>query len=148
MQLITRNFGLIEIDDNDIIDFPEGIPGFESVKKFTILGKVEEETPFHWLQGVDNTDVVFVVIDPRLIKPDYVADVDFSEVEVLGIEDSEKVLMYSIVVVPDDLKKMSANLKAPIIINVDNNKGKQVVMDKGDYPIKYYFMEEIQRIGG
>jgi flagellar assembly factor FliW len=147
MRLNTKHFGLIEIDENNIIDFPEGVPGFENVKKFVLLSNVEEDSPFQWLQAVDNTDLAFVVIDPRLLRADYIVDVDDAEVEILDIKDTEKVLIYSIVVVPEDLSKMRANLKAPVLINTENNTGKQIVMEKGNYPIKYYFMEELQKIG-
>jgi flagellar assembly factor FliW len=148
MNLDTKNFGLIEIDDEKILDFPEGIPGFEDVKKFVLLGKLDGGLPFQWLQGVNNTDLAFVVIDPRLIKPDYIVDADDSEVEVLGVRDVNNVLVLSIVVVPEDIAGMTANLKAPVLINTENNKGKQVVNNNYEYPVKYYIIEELRRIGG
>ena len=148
MQIDTRHFGLIEINEETILDFPEGIPGFEDVNQFVLLGQEEDDSPFLWLQGVDNTDLAFAVIDPRVIKLDYVVDVEDAEVEILGIRDTEKVLMYAIVVVPEDISQMTANLKAPILINADNNKGKQVVMVHEDYPIKYRIFEERQKLGG
>lgn len=144
MELTTKHFGAIEVDEKAILHFDEGIPGFETVKKFVLLGQASEDSPFQWLQGVDNTDLAFVVIDPRLVKPDYLVDVDDSEVEILEIKDASKVLVYSIVVIPEDITKMTANLKAPLLINADNNRGKQVVLDKGDYPIKYYILQELK----
>jgi len=148
VQLKTRHFGTIEVDEKDIIDFPEGILGFEYIKRFVILGKNEEGNPFHWLQGVDDPDIALVIIDPRTFKPDYVVEVPDEEVEILEIKDPEKVLVFSVVVVPEDLSKMTANLSAPILINIENSKGKQVVMDNEEYPIKYYFMEELRKVGG
>lgn len=148
MQLNTKHFGLINIDENGILDFPEGIPGFESTKRFVLLGKDEKESPFQWLQGVDNSDLALVVIDPKLFKPDYLVDVDDDQVEILNIKDANSVLVLSIVVVPEDISKMTANLKAPILINTENRKGKQVVVDKGDYQIRHYIMEELRKIGG
>ncbi|WHH61516.1 flagellar assembly protein FliW [Petroclostridium sp. X23] len=148
MKLHTKYFGTIEIDEKNIIDFPEGIPGFEQIKKFIVIHSEDETLPFSWLQGVDMPELAFVIIDPRLITPNYVIDIDDSEIEVLEIKDTAKVNIYSIVVVPEELAKMTANLKAPVLINADNNKGKQVVMEKGDYPIKYYFMEQFQQKAG
>jgi flagellar assembly factor FliW len=146
MELNTKHFGFIEIDEKNIIDFPEGIPGFENVKKFVLLSN--EDSPFQWLQGVDNPHLAFVVIDPRLCKEDYVVDVEDAEVEILDIRDSSKVLVYSIVVVPEDISKMTANLKAPVLINTENNKGKQVILNNEDYPIKYYILQQLQKTGG
>jgi len=148
VQLNTKHFGVVEVNEKDIIDFPEGIPGFEYIKRFVILGKNEDGNPFHWLQGVDDPDIALVIIDPRTFKPDYVVDVPDEEVEILDIKDTEKVLVFSVVVVQEDLSKMTANLSAHILINIENSRGKQVIMDNEDYPIKYYFMEELRKVGG
>lgn len=148
MKLETRHFGTIEIDEKKILDFPEGLPGFENVKKFILLGKLEEESPFQWLQSVDSPELAFVVIDPRLIKPDYIVDVDDNEAEILEVKDTNNVLVYSIVVVPEDITAMTANLKAPVLINTENNKGKQMINRNDEYPLKYYIIEELKRMGG
>ncbi|MDK2800252.1 MAG: flagellar assembly factor FliW [Clostridiales bacterium] len=148
MQLNTRHFGLIEIDENKIIDFPEGIPGFQDIKKFVILSSDDKGSPFQWLQAVDNPDLAFVVIDPRFFRPEYVVDVNDAEIEILNIQDPTNVLIYAIVVVPEDISKMTANLKAPVLINTENNRGKQIVMDKDDYKVKHYIMEELKKSGG
>ncbi|MGE4284122.1 MAG: flagellar assembly protein FliW [Clostridia bacterium] len=145
MQLNTRHFGLIEINEEDIIDFPEGLPGFEDVKKFIIINSYDENSPFQWLQSIDNPELAFVIIDPRLIKNEYIVDVDTAEVEILNITDVNKVLIYSIIVVPEDITKMTANLKAPVIINTENNKGKQVVMENNEYTLRYCFLEGLRR---
>lgn len=148
MELNTRHFGLIEINDDSIIDFPEGVLGFEDVKRFVLLGKPEADMPFQWLQGVDDTNLAFVVIDPRLLRTDYAVDIPDEEVEVLDIKDVNNVMIYSIVVVPEDISKMTANFKAPVLINAENKKGKQVVMASDDYSVRHYIMEELQRMGG
>ncbi len=148
MVLKTRHFGTIEVDEKDFIDFPEGVPGFENVKKFVLLGKIEEDSPFQWIQGIDNPELAFAVIDPRLFKPDYAFDVDDRDVEMLDIKDVNTILVFSIVVVPEDMKKISANLKAPVLINASNNKGKQVVLANSEYQIRHYILDELQKIGG
>ncbi len=148
MLLNTRHFGQMEIEEKGIIEFPEGIPGFENAKKFALLASTEEGSPFQWLQGVDNTELAFVVIDPKVFKPDYSVDVDDDEVEVLKIKDVEKVIVLTIIVVPEDITKMTANLKAPVLINTENNRGKQVILDKGDYELKHYVLQELRQKGG
>jgi len=148
MLLHTKHFGQLEIDEEGIVDFPEGLPGFEYVKRFILLGKNDEDSPFQWLQGVDNPDVAFVVIDPIILKKDYVVDVPDEEVEFLNITDSDKVMIFCIVVVPEDISKMTANLKAPVLINPENKKGKQIVTDNKEYNIKHYILEELRQKGG
>lgn len=148
MQLVTKHFGEIEVEESGIITFPEGIPGFEKNKKFVLLGKANSELPFQWLQNIENTELAFVVINPLIFKPDYDIDVDDSEVKILDIKDVKNILLYSIVVVPENISQITANLKAPILINTENNKAKQVIIDKADYSTKHYIMEEVKKSGG
>ena len=138
MQLNTKHFGVIEIDEKEILYFPSGIPGFENVKKFTLLGRQENEAPFFWLQGVDDPALAFVVTDPFAINDDYFVDADDDEIKIIEAKDPERILTLAIVTIPEDITKISVNLKAPILINMDNNKGMQVIMKNETFPVKYY----------
>lgn len=148
MLLNTKHFGQIEIDEKGIIDFPEGLPGFEDVKKFVLLSNTGDNYMFQWLQSVDKPDLAFVVIDPKYIREDYEVEVPDEEVEELKLDEDSDTTILSIVVVPEDISQMTANLKAPIIINNTNKKGKQVVLDCKDYNIKHYIMQELNQRGG
>lgn len=148
MLLNTKHFGQLEVDEKGIIDFPEGLPGFEDAKRFVLIANGGEDSIFQWLQSIDNMDLAFVVIDPKIIKDDYIVDVPEEEVEELQIDESSETIVLCIVVVPEDLAKMTANLKAPVIINNTSKKGKQVVLDNNDYEIKHYIMQELRQRGG
>lgn len=148
MELVTRHFGVIDIDGKNIIEFPEGIPGFDNLHRFVLLSHQKDNSPFRWLQCIDDGGLAFVVIDPRAVFPSYSVDIDAAEVEVLKIGDTDKVVMLSIVVVPEDISKMTANFKAPILINAENNIGKQVVIESGDYAVRHYIFDELRRMGG
>lgn len=140
MQLQTRHFGEITVNENDIILFPLGLPGFENVKKYTLLGRQETDAQFFWLQSIDEPNLTFVVTDPFSINPDYFVDVDDLETEELQIKDADDVLTLAIVTVPENVKKASVNLKAPVLINLQNNRGKQIIMKNETFPVKYYIM--------
>jgi flagellar assembly factor FliW len=150
MFLKTRIFGEIEINENAIVSFFEGMPGFEEVKKYIILGTGDEKSPFKWLQSVDKPEVVFAVVDPFLFKKGYDINLNHDVVKKLQIENENDVLVYAIVVVPEDISKISANLKAPVIINVKNSKGMQVVLDTDSYSVRHYIIEELlaQEVAG
>ncbi|MDK2903475.1 MAG: flagellar assembly factor FliW [Clostridiales bacterium] len=137
MILNTKHFGDIEIDQNGIIIFEEGLPGFEQAKRFVLLYDGQPDSPFCWLQSVDQPDLAFAMINPEVIMPDYTVEIDDDIVERLGIESPSDVIYYAIVVIPDDIAEMTANMKAPVIINVREKKGMQVVMDNSDYDIRY-----------
>lgn len=141
MKLETAHFGVIEIDDTDFIDFPEGIPGFENSRKFALIGHNSNESPFFWLQSIDEPSTCFVVTDPFMIYDGYGVDIDSDDEALLEITDVNSVMMLAIVVIPDDMKDARVNLKAPILINVDKKLGKQVIQKNDNLPIRYYLYQ-------
>ena len=144
MILQTKHFDAIEINEEDVISFPKGIPGFEDQKRFAILAKVDDENPFKWLQSVDNGDVAFVVLDPRTFKNRYDLKIDDNTSNDLEIENLEDVLVYTIVTIPDEISKMTANLKAPLVINAKKNKGCQLILDSNNYSFRHSVLEELE----
>lgn len=147
MKINTKNFGEIEIDEKDIINFPTGILAFEDQNEFTIIENKDKENPFHYLQSLRRSDLAFVIIDPFLFKKDYDINIPDSVVENLKINIPEDVKLYTIVTVPKDLKKMTANLSGPIVINTKNNMGKQIVLDDNRYSTKHnIFTKESEAI--
>jgi flagellar assembly factor FliW len=144
MKIDTRNFGKIEIEEEKVISFPDGIPGFQDEKRFVIINNPDEENPFQWLQSVDNPNLAFVIINPFFIKPNYDIKLSPSTVEKLRIEDEKHVLVYTIVVVPEDIKKMTVNLAGPIVINGKERIGKQIILDNSEYTTKHYIFNQDQ----
>ncbi|AOY78275.1 flagellar assembly protein FliW [Clostridium formicaceticum] len=140
----TKHFDEIEVDENKILDFSDGIPGFEALTKFVIIHNPEEEVPFQWLQSVEDTDLAFVIVNPFIFRSDYDFEIPKSTLEKLQIQSPEDVSVFTIVIIPEDIKKMTANLRAPIIINTKNNKAKQIVLDDENYHTKHYILEEMK----
>lgn len=147
MKLSTKHFGEIEIDENSILNFPDGLLAFEDNKRFIIIDNPDEEIPFHWLQSLDNPNLAFVIINPFLFKKDYEFDIPQTVVKKLQIEEEKDIAVYSIVVVPDDINQMTANLSGPIIINTKNRFGKQIVLEDNRYSTKHYILEELKNQG-
>ena len=145
VQLETKHFGLIDVDEKEIINFSEGLPGFSQVKKFVLIGSGDESSPFSWMQSVDCPDLAFVVCDPFRIKEDYEIDIKDEIVESLEIDQISDVKVLSIVVVPEDLSKISMNLKAPVVINTAKMKGMQIFLDTDKYSVRHYIMEELRK---
>lgn len=145
MILRTKHFGEIEIKEGDIINFVDGIPGFEKLLKYVVVENPDRDIPFKWLQCVDDIDLAFVIVDPFVFKKDYEFDIPQNVVEKLHIESHKDINIYTIVVVPGDIKEMTANLAAPILINVANKKGKQVFLEDDRYHRKHLILEEIKK---
>lgn len=147
MLLQTKYFGELNIEEKDIFSFSHGIPGFENVRRFILIDSDEPDSPFKWLQGVDESKPAFVIVDPFVIKKDYEVNLDDEVLKELQIKDASAVMIFCIVVVPEDIKKMTVNLQAPLIINSVNKTGRQLILDTDRYSVRHYILEELQGRG-
>ena len=146
MRLSTTRFGDIDIDESRVILMKGGILGFEHLKRYVFLAQ-DEEILFYWFQSLDDGSLAFVVINPFIINPEYKPVIQDSDVELLEVELPEDVILMSIVTIHPDPFKVTANLKAPIVINVKKRVGEQVILDEGNYSIQYPIMDNKMIIG-
>ena len=128
MNIETHRFGRISINPDHIITFGEGILGFEDLKRYAIV-LCDATEPIQWLQAVDSPVVSLPIINPFLIKPDYELDVDDSELQSIGSPTVEEILIVNAIVLPEDIRKATINLTAPILINLRTKQGRQIVME-------------------
>ncbi len=141
----TTHFGQIEINDDNIFSFEEGIMGFEDIRQFGLVTNEDTESPFCWIQAIEKPELAFALVDPFKIKKDYDFELKDEYVDFLEIEDVSQVTVFAIVVVPEDINKISMNLKAPIIANKNNRKAAQVVLDTDKYTVRHFIMDELQK---
>lgn len=147
MKLTTKNFGEIEIKDSNIINFEEGIPGFSEDKKYAIILNDDlpkdlhetkvENSPLLWLQSIETPELAFVVLDSCSYYEDYDPKIVPEEIEILGEYDPETFEVYNIVIIPENMKDMTVNLKGPIVINRKEQKGKQVIVVNEEYGVRH-----------
>lgn len=136
MKINTRYHGEIEVPSEDILTFEYGIPGFGEEKQFVLLPLPENEW-FYILQSVKTSQLGFVVTDPFMFFKEYDFELDQSSVEFLGNPSEKEVQVLSILTVREALHESTANLQAPIIINLANRKGKQVILTRTNYQTKH-----------
>ena len=142
MKINTKVFGEVEIADDKIIHFPSGIVGFPELTEFTLLHDEEKGAgSIHWLQSIQEPGFAMPVMDPLLVCTDYNPEVDDELLKPLGGLDPEEILVLVTVTVPSDLKKMSVNLRGPIIINAAAKKACQVIEEGEGYQVKYPIYE-------
>ena len=146
MVTMTKVFGEIEIDDAKIITFDGGIIGFPDLKKFTLLYDSEKSGGIKWLQSLDEPAFAMPVMDPLAVKETYNPVVEDELLKPLGKLDPEEILVLVTVTVPKDLTKMSVNLQAPIVLNAENKKGCQIIVDNegGEFPVKFMIYDILQ----
>lgn len=138
MEILTKAFGKITIDDEKIINFPKGIVGFPDLTEFALIHDVEKGTEtIHWLQSIQEPGFAMPVMDPLLVCPEYNPEVDDELLSHLGELDPDELLVLVTVTVPKDITKMTVNLKGPIVINAAERKATQVIVEGDQYQVKF-----------
>ena len=141
MLLKTSQFGDLEYDQEAVIKFPNGIPGFDDENAFVLIPSGDVNFPFNTLQSEHTPELAFVVTDPFLFVENYDFEISEYDVEALKLkseEDLKNIIALSIVTIPDNVENTTINIVAPIIINTKDKIGKQVLLHEYDdvkYPI-------------
>lgn len=146
MRINTKFFGEIEISDDKLITFENGIVGFPDLKNFTLIHDEEKGTNvgIRYLQSIEEPGFAMPVMDPLLVKPDYDPEVDDELLKSAGELTMENILVLVTVTVPSDLTKMTVNLRGPIVINVDERKACQIIVEGEQYPVKFPIYDILQ----
>lgn len=137
MNIETKFLGEVEINEEEIITFEFGLPGFPEMHKFVLL-QLDSELPFAILQSIEKSEIGFVVAYPFIFKKDYVFDISDEDKVDLQLEKEEDLIAYAIVTLKDCIPESTLNLLAPVVINSMKRVGKQIVLqDNSTYPLKY-----------
>lgn len=134
VNLSTNNFGNLRIEKENIITFEQGLLGFEELKQFAIID-VEECLPFEWLVSVEDPMVAFPILNPTLFFSDYKPSLSKDDLVLLDIRKEKDVEMFCIVTLGKKPEDVTLNLKGPILINMKNKMGKQVVITEDYYSL-------------
>ena len=133
----TRRFGELEIEDQDIIRFADGLPAFEEEHEFVVL-PYEEGTPYMFLQSLTTPELAFLMTDPFVFFPDYSFELDDTNMEKLGVEAMDDILVCTLISIPaTGIANMTTNLLAPVVINRHSREARQVVLEKTQYTTKH-----------
>ena len=131
MKINTTRFGEIDMEENKIINFPLGIPGFTNLKRYILL---DYKDPIKWLHAVDDPDIAFIVTEPFGLFPDYSLTIEDDVEQFLEITDAAETIVLVILNVADNM--LNANLKAPIIVNASKLKATQIILEDDRYSFR------------
>lgn len=140
MRLKTTRFGDLEIDPDVVITFTQPIIGFQEYRRFILLPGPSSSS-LCWLQSTDTGELAFLLMDPAQVVPGYSVPMSAHDLAELAASTPEELEVYSLLVVPDDPAKIRTNLKAPIVLNRKHRLGKQVILDRSDYPIQFFLAQ-------
>lgn len=136
MILRSNTIGEIEVQDDAVLFFPDGLVGFSELNHY-ILADVEEFRPFLWLLSVDEPDIGFAIADPQLFYNDrYEVTLSEADRDVLDLQPGDTVSIFVIVSISEGGKRITANLKGPVVLNARNRLCKQLVVYSPAYSIR------------
>lgn len=136
MKLQTAQLGEIEIQEEAIVHFAHGVPGFDHLTQFVLLHP-EELAPFSIMQSLQDGDIGFIITDPFLYKKDYEFELPESVLEELRIQHENEVVVWVIVTIPNKIEDATFNLQAPVVINLAKRLGQQVILHDRPYLSKH-----------
>jgi flagellar assembly factor FliW len=139
MLIKSVNFGDLEVLDDTVITFKEGLPGFPQIRRFAVLEK-NDIKPFQYLQALDDPPIALFIINPFIIDPTYEFRLTESDMEDVNSKNSTELTIYAVATIPDDPAQATINLMAPIVINDRDRCGKQVILHDSKYSVRHPLM--------
>jgi len=137
MIIKTKYFSEIEVTDEEKINFPEPLPGFEALFDYVIIPFYDDSDSLLCLQSVDDPDLALVLINPAYVVANYSPTLSRDDFSALQAESDTPLAYYAISVIHDDWKDSTINLKCPIVINPEKMLGRQVVTDDPSYSMRH-----------
>lgn len=144
MVIETSRFGRVEFQQEDILSFSEGLLGFSDLRNFVLLDDPSDEI-FAWLQSCEVGAIAFPVLEPELFAENYKINLTKGDLESLRLVSMDKARFFTIVTVPEDPTQMTANLKAPIVVNVAERVGRQCVLQDNHLAIREPIFAKLQQ---
>jgi len=143
MHIETTRFGALDVEERKVITFPDGMPGFEAHRLFTLVPHHTADSgkgsPFVWLQSLEDGSLAFLAMEPHQAFPDYAPRVPRAELEALSLtEEAARPRLYSLLTIPQgDPVGITANLMAPVVVNARARIAKQIVLNTDQYGLRH-----------
>ena len=132
----TATFGAIEVPEEKVLHFEEGVPGFPQLRRFAVL-ELEDLKPFSYLQSLDDPPIAFLVVSPFLFQPSYRFELGEADARSLQAQKLEDVSVLVVATIPENASDATINLMAPVLINEKCRCGRQVILLDSHYPVRY-----------
>lgn len=137
MDINTRDFGIVQVENDAVYEFDDGLYGFEDDKRFAIFEKPIEDISFLYLQSVDHIIPCFLVFEPWDLYPNYQPLLSKEDMDLCGVDHIDDLIFLVIASVPSTIKELSINIKSPVVLNPKTKKARQVILQNTDYAVKY-----------
>lgn len=135
MELQTSRFGVLDLDDHRVVDFVGGIPGFPGFTR-ALLIEVDDNPDYYWLQSIEDGDLAFLTVVPWSFFADYELVLNDDDQEAIGLDDAGDAFICCLLSVDREANTFTANLRAPIVVNVAANRARQVILPDERLPLQ------------
>ena len=138
----TLRFGEVEVAEDKVVHFADGIPAFEDEHEFVIV-PYDDESPYVFLQSLTTPDLAFLMTVPFIFFPEYEFEIDDENQNKLELTKQEDMVVYTLLTINGGkVKDMTANLMAPVVLNTANMQARQIVLDRSSYTTKHRLFPE------
>lgn len=142
MDVKTKLGTTVQVEKEGLLEFPEGLFGFEEYKNYAILES--EYPPFMWMQSLEEESLAFLIVDPFIVAPDYELDIDDKTLSKIEISSPAQVHVMVVVTIPPDNSPITVNLQGPLVINHTNKKCMQVVLNDSKWSTKFDVLKALK----
>ena len=140
MKIQTSRFGILDVSDENLLNFSSGLVGFPACRRFVVLD-AGKDSDYQWFQSVDEPTLAFVIMDVHLLQPDFRVDVPDEGLRELDITQTDTVLILVVVTIPPGNPDLAtANLRAPLVVNLRTRKGKQMILHES-IPLRFPLLQ-------
>jgi flagellar assembly factor FliW len=137
MKVKSSRFGEVEVPADRVISLPQGMIGFPQLRRYVLI-QHSDGSPFFWLQSLDAAELAFVMVNPLLFDSEYKFTLSNAETKLLSVEDPSQIQVWVVVTIPAGKPdQMTANLKAPLVINLANRNAAQIILDDAKYSVRH-----------
>ena len=143
MKIKSVRFGDLEVNADEVVYIPDGILGFPQYTRYCLVDS-GDDTLIIWMQSLDDAAIAFPVLEPKIFKGDYVVKLSAQELNQLKLDNINQAVVLTILTIPRDVTQMTSNLKAPLVINLREQIGKQVVLQENEYTLKHPMFKELK----
>lgn len=137
MDINTRDFGVVQVENDAIYKFPDGLYGFEDDKNFAVFEQSFEDVSFLYLQSIDNLIPCFLVFEPWDLYPNYQPVLSKEDMAACHVDNVDDLIFLVIASVPSSIADLSINIKSPVVLNPKTRKARQVILQNPEYTVKY-----------
>lgn len=140
----TTNFGTLTYVPESTVEFPQGLPGFDQRRHFVAV-QLPDSRPLVFLQSLEDPNLCFLTLPVLAVDPQYQLHVSAEDRALVGLASGplrmgEDVLCLAVVALRES--GPTANLLAPVVVNLRNQKAVQAVAADSGYSHQHVLVPE------